>query len=121
MRLKDAVLLGGRKAGIQWQNIRLAAWQMTAAELVRSFQDVPLGRQKDEHIATAQSADFLDRVGDAANRVDRVLAFLLNERPVEHIHRIHPSGDFDNRSGMVGITLRVTPFLTRSVTTTKVW
>ena len=58
VRLEDAVLLGGRKAGIERQNLRLAAGQVAAAELVRRFQDVALGRQKDEHVARAEPAQL---------------------------------------------------------------
>ena len=41
---------------------------------MRRFQDVPLGGEKNEHVAAAQAADFLNSISHASNRIDILIA-----------------------------------------------
>jgi hypothetical protein len=70
VRLEDAILFGCGEAGIERDDLWRAAGKIAATELVGGFEDVAFGGEEDEDIAAAEGADFFDRVGDAAERVD---------------------------------------------------
>jgi len=70
--VKNTVLLGRRKAGIERDDFGLSTAELAAAKYVRGFENVPLCREKDKHIAAAESARLFNGVRHAANGVDIV-------------------------------------------------
>jgi hypothetical protein len=100
MRLKDLVLFGRRQAGVQGQDLGLAAvaGNRTAAERLGGLADVPLGGQKDQHVAGAGAGEFLDRIGDRALQVELSAGvFVRLQRLIADLDRVRSPGHFDDR------------------------
>ncbi len=94
---EDALLIARAEPAKQRDDLRLTG--KAALKLIAGLADVPFARHEDQQIARAGLVkDALRRLHCGIHIAD--LALLLGrrvQRLVLHLHRIQPSGDFDDR------------------------
>jgi hypothetical protein len=79
--LEDPVLLGGRQAGVQREDLGVLA----LGERFGGVADLPLAAEEDQDVAGALGAELVDGLAD---RLDLVV--VLGDRPVAHLDGVGP-------------------------------
>ena len=94
VRREHAVLLGGRQAGVQREELH--AGEVEARQRVGGVADVALAGQEHEQVAGPLAHQLPDGVDDGLGLV-AVVALVLADRPVADLHRVRASGHLHHR------------------------
>ena len=97
-RLEDAVLLGGRQARVEGEDVEVLGGML--AQGVGGVADLPLAGEEDEHVARRTfPAQLVDRVDDAVDLVALVATGIVrvHQRPVPDLDGVGAPGDLDDR------------------------
>ena len=94
VRREHAVLLGGREAGVQREELH--ARQVEPGERVGGVADVALAGQEHEQVARTLPDELLHGVDDGLGLV-AVVALVLADRPVADLHGVRATGHLDHR------------------------
>lgn len=95
MWLEHAVLFTVGETCVKRQNFRVA--QIALAERVGGIADLTLAAHKDQNVARALIAQFVNGVENCLQLVALGILRLLHDRAIAHFYRIGTTGNFNNR------------------------
>ncbi len=94
VRCEHPVLLRGGEPRVEREQLGVGKGE--AAQRLGGVADLPLTREEHEDVAGALGHELLHRVAHRL-RLVAVVALLLAERPVAHLHRVGAARDLDDR------------------------